>query len=94
MKILFIGGTGTISEAITKLLLSKGEEVWLLNRGSRNADLEGAKHICCDIGDEEKAAELLNGMSFDCVAILSDSCLNRLCVISGFFQEKQSSIFL
>ena len=68
MKILFIGGTGTISEAITKLLLSKGEEVWLLNRGSRNADLEGAKHICCDIGDEEKAAELLNGMSFDCVA--------------------------
>lgn len=68
MKILFIGGTGTISGAITRLLLSKGEEVYLLNRGSKNDEVKGAHHICCDIGDEEKAAGLLEGMTFDCVA--------------------------
>lgn len=68
MKILFIGGTGTISGAITKLLLSRGEEVYLLNRGSGNGEMTGAKHICCDIGNEKKAAELLEGMTFDCVA--------------------------
>ncbi|WP_124101137.1 SDR family oxidoreductase [Ruminococcus sp. Marseille-P6503] len=68
MRILFIGGTGTISEAITKLLLARGEEVFLLNRGSRNNEIKGAEHICCDIGDEKKAARLLEGMTFDCVA--------------------------
>jgi nucleoside-diphosphate-sugar epimerase len=36
MKALFIGGTGTISAAITRRLVKEmGWEVWLLNRGSR-----------------------------------------------------------
>ena len=38
MKALFIGGTGTISMAISKLLLEKGWELYLINRGNRNAD--------------------------------------------------------
>ena len=46
MKILFIGGTGTISMAITRLLAERGEEVYLLNRGSRNAELpENVKRL-------------------------------------------------
>ena len=36
MKILFIGGTGTISMAITRLLAKQGHELYLLNRGNRN----------------------------------------------------------
>lgn len=32
MKILMIGGTGTISSAITRLLAASGHELWLLNR--------------------------------------------------------------
>ena len=68
MKILFIGGTGTISMAITKLLAERGDEVYLLNRGNRNEDLpENVKVIKCDISDETEAARLLDGMSFDCV---------------------------
>lgn len=68
MKILFIGGTGTISMAITRLLAERGDEVYLLNRGNRNDDLpENVKIISCDISDEENAAKLLDGMSFDCV---------------------------
>ena len=35
MKALLIGGTGVISSSITRLLLEKGWEVTLLNRGNR-----------------------------------------------------------
>ena len=68
MKILLIGGTGTISMAITRLLAEKGEDVYLLNRGNRNSGLPAnVKVISCDIGDENKTAEALGDMSFDCV---------------------------
>ena len=36
MKILLIGGTGTISSAITRQLAETEHEVYLLNRGNRN----------------------------------------------------------
>ena len=39
MKILFIGGTGTISMAISRRLLEQGHELYLINRGNRNAGL-------------------------------------------------------
>ena len=44
-KALFIGGTGTISMAITRQLAREGEwELWLVNRGSREKELpEGVK---------------------------------------------------
>ena len=68
MKILFIGGTGTISMAITRLLAQQGHELWLLNRGNRNSDLpENVRTIIADISDEEETAKKLEGMSFDCV---------------------------
>ena len=40
MKTLFIGGTGTISTAISKQILEQGGELFLLNRGSRNTVLD------------------------------------------------------
>jgi nucleoside-diphosphate-sugar epimerase len=36
MKALFIGGTGTISAAISRRVLELGWELYLLNRGNRN----------------------------------------------------------
>ena len=67
MKALFIGGTGTISMAISKLLLEKGWELYLINRGNRNKDerLKGAHFITVDINDEAAASEKLAGMTFD-----------------------------
>ncbi len=68
-KALFIGGTGTISMAITRQL-AKGDEweLWLLNRGSRTEDLpEGVKVLNGDVNDEAKSAELLGDMTFDTV---------------------------
>ena len=68
MKILLIGGTGTISMAITKLLAQQGHEVILLNRGYRNNDLpENVRTIQCDIQNEADVEKKLADMTFDCV---------------------------
>lgn len=69
MKVLFIGGTGTISMAISKLCLSKGWELYLLNRGNRNAvpGLEKAHFITVDVNDEKAVAEKIDGLHFDVV---------------------------
>lgn len=69
MKALFIGGTGTISMAISKAFIEQGNELYLLNRGSRNSVLPaGAKSLVCDINEEAKAAELIRDLEFDVVA--------------------------
>lgn len=68
MKILFIGGTGTISTAISKKLLAEGHELYLLNRGNRNAELTGAQFLVADINDEKTVAYLIKNLSFDAVA--------------------------
>jgi nucleoside-diphosphate-sugar epimerase len=68
LKVLLIGGTGTISMAITRRLAAQGHDVFLLNRGSRTAGLpDSVKLLRCDISSEAEAAELLNGMQFDAV---------------------------
>ncbi len=68
MKILMIGGTGTISMAITRQLAEQGHEVYLLNRGTRNALLpEGVRTIVADIQQEEQVRQHLEGMCFDAV---------------------------
>lgn len=68
-KALFIGGTGTISAAITRKISREGEwELWLLNRCNRpEAVPEGVKTITADINDEADAASKLAGMEWDCV---------------------------
>lgn len=69
MKVLFIGGTGTISMAISKQLVEAGHELYLINRGNRNDGLpQGVFSIVADITDEEKVRELLGDMTFDVAA--------------------------
>ena len=68
MKALLIGGTGTISMAITRKLARDGWDVSLLNRGSRTAELpEGVRLLTADINDEAAVAALLEGEYFDVV---------------------------
>jgi len=68
MKILLIGGTGTISSAITRQLAETEHEVYLLNRGNNNKHLPlKIKQITADINNEEEAKAKLAGMSFDAV---------------------------
>ncbi|SMQ78490.1 Nucleoside-diphosphate-sugar epimerase [Bacillus sp. OV166] len=69
MKALFIGGTGTISSAITRLLLEQGCELYLLNRGTRNEGLPANVNILqADINDEEHVSQLIQNLNFDVVA--------------------------
>ena len=66
MRILIIGGTGTISTAVMRELIARGHEVILFNRGS--TPVPGARVICGDRYNHAGFAELLRGEgSFDCV---------------------------
>ena len=69
MTILFIGGTGTISMAISKLLLSQGHTLYLLNRGNQNIGLSGhLVELKADINDEAAVSKLIHNLTFDAVA--------------------------
>jgi len=68
MKVLMIGGTGTISMAITRLLCQSGWEVYLLNRGSRRAETPAGIHwIQADMNEEAAVQQAIQGLQFDCV---------------------------
>lgn len=67
LKILLIGGTGTISTDITRLLLATGHEVTLLNRGSKPVP-EGAGILLADIHNEAAVKQQLGNQTFDVVA--------------------------
>lgn len=69
MKALFIGGTGTISSAITALVAqTPGWELYLINRGNRNNELPAnVKTIIADIDDEKTVSEAIKDLQFDVV---------------------------
>jgi nucleoside-diphosphate-sugar epimerase len=68
MKVLFIGGTGTISEAVSRLTIEKGIELYLLNRGTRNELVpEGARLITGDIRKPQEVADAIKDLYFDTV---------------------------
>ena len=68
MKILLIGGTGTISSAITRQLAEGGHELWLLNRGSRKDEVPAnVKQVICDINDEAAVLRQTGDQVFDAV---------------------------
>ena len=69
MKALFIGGTGTISTAISALCVKRGWELYLMNRGNHQEHVpDGAKTIVADINDLHDVQTKLDGMTFDVVA--------------------------
>ena len=68
MKVLFIGGTGIISTASTRLAAERGIELTLLRRGQRTADLpKNVRTITVDVADEAAVSQALDGQSFDAV---------------------------
>lgn len=67
MKVLFIGGTGNISSASSRLALEKGFDLYLLTRGHTDHVLEGAHVIHADINDSETVKKILQDHYFDVV---------------------------
>ncbi len=68
MKVLFVGGTGIISSAVSRLALERGIELYLLCRGKSVRPLpEGAHVLRADINDEAATRAALGDHHFDAV---------------------------
>lgn len=68
MKALFIGGTGNISTACSRLSINKGIDLSILSRGRRTRrELKDATYITADINNTRQIRELLKGERFDVV---------------------------
>jgi len=68
MRVLFIGGTGNISSACTRLAVEQGIELYLFSRGQSAGPSSDRIHfIRGDIRDGRSAAEVLSGLMFDVV---------------------------
>jgi nucleoside-diphosphate-sugar epimerase len=69
MRVLFIGGTGTISSACSRLAVERGIELYLFNRGQTTyrAIPEGAHVLHGDIRERESAERVLGDATFDVV---------------------------
>jgi len=57
MKVLFVGGTGLISSACTRLAVERGVELFILNRGSDPDRARGATSLVADLHDEGRPSE-------------------------------------
>ena len=68
MKALFIGGTGVISSACSRLAVSRGIDLYLLNRGQTERPIEGARILHGDIRDRASVERALGDATFDVVA--------------------------
>ena len=67
MRVLFIGGTGFISTAVSRMAIAQGIELYLLNRGSRAASLPGSHSLIADINRRQDVDDVLRGLEFDVV---------------------------
>jgi nucleoside-diphosphate-sugar epimerase len=66
MRALFVGGTGNISGAVSRLAVERGIDLVLLNRGVRET-VPGARTICADYGDSQAVDAALGDETFDAV---------------------------
>jgi len=68
MRVLFIGGTGVISTACSKLCVERGMDLWLLNRGNHPERMpRGVGYMPADINDNSTVKEMLGKSEWDCV---------------------------
>ena len=68
MKVLFIGGTGVISSACSRLAVGRGIDLYLLNRGQTVRPVpEGAHILQGDIRDRASVDQALGDATFDVI---------------------------
>jgi nucleoside-diphosphate-sugar epimerase len=67
MKILFLGGTGVISNCVSRMAVARGFDLYLLNRGKRQGALPGAHCLVADAQKPEELRAALRGLRFDVV---------------------------
>lgn len=67
MKVLFIGGTGNISLAVSEQLIAAGVDLWLLNRSGQHPALTRARFIRGDISQPNTVTDALHQHEWDVV---------------------------
>ena len=68
MKVLFLGGTGVISSACSRLAARRGIELYLFNRGKTERPIPESAHILYgDIRDRASVKHALSDYTFDVV---------------------------
>ncbi len=68
MKVLFIGGTGVISSACSRLAVSRGVDLTLLNRGQTVRPFPEEAHVLHgNVQDRDSVERALGGATFDVV---------------------------
>ena len=66
LRVLYLGGTGTISASCVRLSVASGMEVSVLNRGFKDAP-SGTESLIADVTDEAALAAVLQDRTFDAV---------------------------
>jgi nucleoside-diphosphate-sugar epimerase len=67
MKVLFIGGTGNISSAVSRLAVNRGIDLYHLNRGIRKTNIPGVTTIIGDIASPSTLPDELFKHQWDVV---------------------------
>jgi nucleoside-diphosphate-sugar epimerase len=67
MKVLFVGGTGFISTAVSRQAVERGIDLYHLNRGQHAQAPAGVTHLIADVNDAEQARRALGDEEFDVV---------------------------
>ena len=87
MRVLFIGGTGIISTAVSRLAVARGIDLYLLNRGLKSAPPLGTHGLTADINHPEEVRAALRGLQFDVVvnwiAYMSEDIERDLSLFKG-----------
>lgn len=88
MRILIMGGTRFIGVYLTKILVEKGHEVVLFNRGKKPAPVEGVQQIHGDRTDPEQIKTKLSHESFDAIFDNNGRELSDTQPLAEIFQGK------
>ncbi|MCW3491830.1 NAD-dependent epimerase/dehydratase family protein [Microbacterium sp. SSM24] len=68
-RVLYIGGTGTISAACVRRSVAAGDEVTVLNRGSSRRPLpHGVRELVADVRDAAAVRQAVGAAEYDAVA--------------------------
>ena len=91
MKVLFIGGTGIISSAVSRLAVERGIELYHFNRGKSHRKIEGVRNIIGNIRNMEQTREILKDYHFDVVvnwiSFVPDHVLADIEIFSGITNQ-------
>lgn len=88
MRILIMGGTRFIGVYLTKILVDRGHEVVLFNRGNKPAPVEGVNVIIGDRTDASQLKEKLSSEKFDAIFDNNGRELSDTQPLAEIFKDK------